>query len=107
MARPKGLPKTGGRRLQTPNKVTGSLREMISTFLTENWQQAQSDYKTLEPKDRLAFYDKMLAYGLPKPAPEQTDSFPIERADSTFDKITAILLESKKLEAELKRDSIN
>lgn len=93
-----------GRKKGVPNKVTGSLREMINTFLVANWEQAQSDYKASEVKDRLAFYDKMLAYGLPKLAPEQTL---IEPANNTsgpdFDKITAILQESIRREAELKR----
>jgi len=33
--KPKGLPKTGGRKKGTTNKVTGEVREMISEALSE------------------------------------------------------------------------
>ncbi len=55
-----------GRPSGTPNKATGSLRNLINDFLTDNWQQMQADFKALEPKDRLMFYEKLLSYGLPK-----------------------------------------
>lgn len=55
-----------GRPKGTPNKVTGSLRKRINDFLADNWQQMQNDFKALDPKDRLTFYEKLLSYGLPK-----------------------------------------
>lgn len=58
--------KTGGRAKGTPNEVTRELREMVSTFLTDNWDMIQKDFEQLEPKDRLMFYERLLSYGLPK-----------------------------------------
>ena len=36
MSRPKGLPKTGGRRPGSPNKVTVEFREAVTRLLDEN-----------------------------------------------------------------------
>ena len=58
--------KTGGRQQGTPNKITKDLRERINGFLNDNWNSLQSDFKKLEPKDKLLFYEKLLQYGLPK-----------------------------------------
>ena len=58
--------KTGGREPGTQNKVSGSLRQMINDFLSENWDQMQTDFKALDPKEKLMFYEKMLGYALPK-----------------------------------------
>ncbi len=58
--------KTGGRIAGTPNKVTGTMRANINNFLAENWEQVQADFKALEPKERLIFYEKLMSYGLPK-----------------------------------------
>lgn len=58
-------PKTGGRTTGTPNKATRPLREVITGFVTNNWQQVEKDFKSLEPKDRLLFFEKLLKYSLP------------------------------------------
>ncbi len=58
--------KTGGRIAGTPNKVTGTMRTNINNFLAENWEQVQADFKALEPKERLIFYERLMSYGLPK-----------------------------------------
>jgi len=57
---PKGRPKG------SVNKVTADLRNRISDFLDENWEQLQNDFDNLDPKDRLLFYERLLQYGLPK-----------------------------------------
>ncbi len=61
----KGI-KTGGRKKNTPNKMTSELRERINDFLSNNWNSLQSDFDSLEPKDKLMFYERLLQYGLPK-----------------------------------------
>ena len=72
VGKPRGLPKSGGRLPGVENKISVTLRNQINDFLNENWQQVQADFQTLEPKDRLQFYERLLSYGLPKPAPEQS-----------------------------------
>lgn len=54
-----------GRPPGTPNKATGSLRNKINDFLADNWQQMQKDFLDLEPKDRCAYYERLMKYSLP------------------------------------------
>ena len=58
--------KFGGREKGTPNKLTSELRERINDFLNFNWNNLQSNFESLEPKDKLLFYERLLQYGLPK-----------------------------------------
>ncbi len=58
--------KTGGRSLGTPNKLTKELRERISDFLNDNWEQVEKDFKVLEPEKRVLIFEKLLSYTLPK-----------------------------------------
>lgn len=85
--------KTGGRKPGSENKITTILRQQITCFLTENWNTVQKDFRSLEPKDRLMFYDKMLSYGLPKPAPELTEEVKEQSVVSIFEMIDARLKE--------------
>lgn len=62
---PKGV-RLGGRKKGTPNKVTTNLREKISAFLDRKWEVIESDFETLRPKDRIALFEKLLQYSIPK-----------------------------------------
>lgn len=66
MPKPKGTPKTGGRKKGTPNKVTASLREWITELIDNERERMQSDLQKLEPKDRLMMLEKLMQYVLPK-----------------------------------------
>lgn len=66
VGRPKGTPKTGGRKRGTPNKVTQDLREWVSSLIDRNRLQVENDLKNLEPKDRLQILEKLMSYVLPK-----------------------------------------
>ena len=62
----KGQPKTGGRVRGTPNKVTTDLRMWINEVLNKNKKQFENDLKQLEPHQRVAIFEKLLAYSTPK-----------------------------------------
>lgn len=57
---PNGRPKGAG------NKVTTEVRTWISGLIDANRKQIIKDLKALEPKDRLAAIEKLMAYVVPK-----------------------------------------
>lgn len=71
MSRPKGTPKTGGRVKGTPNKVTYSLKEWITSLIDKQRTQIEQDLQRLEPKDRLQVIEKLMQYVIPKQAAQQ------------------------------------
>lgn len=71
MARPKGTPKTGGRVKGTPNKVTYSLKEWITSLIDRQRPQIEKDLQDLEPKERLQMIEKLMQYVIPKQAAQQ------------------------------------
>jgi hypothetical protein len=66
MSRTKGTQKTGGRGRGTPNKVTTDLKTWVNTLIENNRLRAETDLKTLEPKDRLMILEKFMQYVIPK-----------------------------------------
>ena len=58
--------KFGGRKQGTPNAVTGDLRTWLTTFLQEQREQLQTDWKHLKPAQRIALFEKLLRYCLPQ-----------------------------------------
>ena len=64
--RQKGTKKTGGRQAGTPNKITADLRVWINELLNNNRKQFEIDLKKLEPHQRVAIFEKLLAYSTPK-----------------------------------------
>lgn len=71
MSRPKGIPKTGGRVKGTPNKVTYSLKEWITSLIDKQRTQIEKDLQDLEPKERLQMIEKLMQYVIPKQAAQQ------------------------------------
>ena len=67
MGKPKGLPKTGGRKAGTVNRSTDELRSLLHDFIDNNMETLQADYDALEPKDRLNFIERLLKQILPAP----------------------------------------
>jgi len=55
-SRPKGV----------PNKISADLRQRISDFLNNKWASVETDFDTLEPKERLMFFERLLQYSIPK-----------------------------------------
>ena len=76
----KGL-KTGGRQKGTSNKLTGTLKEMITQYVTDELQHLPTLLNKLEPKDKAEYIIKLLPYILPKKAPveEPQEPIPAER----------------------------
>lgn len=64
--RPRGQPKTGGRKKGTPNKITGDLREWLSGFLGGNREQLERDFAALEPNERIFAFSRLVGYVIPK-----------------------------------------
>jgi hypothetical protein len=62
----KGKPKTGGRKVGTPNKTTANLRGLIDEFLTNNFDEVCHEFTKLETRDKINAYLKLLEFGLPK-----------------------------------------
>jgi len=56
-----------GRPKGIPTKSTDELRKFVHSFLDDNRETLQSDFDKLEPKDRLAFYERLLKQVLPAP----------------------------------------
>jgi len=59
-------PGNPGRPKGAVNKTTETLRAKINAFLHDNWQQVQTDFAALAPKDKVNFYIKLVEYVLPK-----------------------------------------
>jgi len=64
--KPKGLPKTGGRKKGSVNKVTANMRETIDTFLSENFDDMKLQFEMLEPRDKINAYIRLLEFTVPK-----------------------------------------
>lgn len=92
MARPKGTPKTGGRVKGTPNKVTYSLKEWITSLIDRQRPQIEKDLQDLEPKERLQMIEKLMQYVIPKQAAQQVkldfDSLTDEQLEQLVNDIT-------------------
>ena len=55
-----------GRPPGTPNKAGAELRERVTAFVADRWEQLERDFDDLEPRERLMFLEKLMAYTLPK-----------------------------------------
>lgn len=76
--------KTGGRAQGTPNKVTKELRERISDFLNDNFEQFVSDFATLEADKKIAVFERLLQYSVPKMGSISTPSININQEQPLF-----------------------
>jgi hypothetical protein len=54
-----------GRPRGVANKTTTDLRQWITSFLENNKEQLQSDWQTLEPRERILLFERYLKYTLP------------------------------------------
>lgn len=66
MARPKGQPKTGGRKKGTENATTTELKDWIKQVLDTNKNQFILDLKGVDAEKRLVILEKLMQYVVPK-----------------------------------------
>lgn len=94
MPQPKGhTGNPNGRPPGSKNKATAGLRKRINDFLSDNWEKMQADFETLEPKDRLNFYEKLIQYGLPKLQSTQLLTDPAKLSDEQLEVIMNEILD--------------
>jgi hypothetical protein len=55
-----------GRPKGAQNKSTKQLRQTITSFLEDNFENVVNDFQMLSPKDKSKFYCDLLQYSLPK-----------------------------------------
>ena len=55
-----------GRPRGVPNKTTSDLRKWVDELLNKNISQIEKDMRVLEPHQRVAIFERMLQYLLPK-----------------------------------------
>lgn len=82
MAQPKGS--TGnpnGRPKGALNKTTKTLKEWITTFIDENKEQIESDWLSLEPKERVVLFEKMLRYVIPTQVKAEIEEKPQQQLE--------------------------
>ena len=67
--RPKGLPKTGGRKPGTPNKIGAAPREYVAELISENKERLREALKEIDnPKDFCNIMLGLMQFVLPKMA---------------------------------------
>jgi hypothetical protein len=65
MARPEGLPKTGGRQKGTPNKISGALRDAILQAAEQAHEDGVVGYLVQQAKDNPNAFLTLLGKVLP------------------------------------------
>lgn len=66
MARPKGTPKTGGRRKGSKNKMTPVIKDYLKDFVEAEIKRLPDVIGLLNASDRLNFLAKVLPYVRPR-----------------------------------------
>jgi hypothetical protein len=59
-------PNPAGKPKGSLNKTAKDLRQMISDFLVENFEEIQKSFKEIPPKEKIKVYCKLLPFALPK-----------------------------------------
>lgn len=68
-----------GRQPGIPNNATADLRQFIQHFIDDNRERIQADFDDLDPKDRLAFIEKLLKYVLPRQLDANLQTFDLKQ----------------------------
>lgn len=81
MARPKGTPKTGGRKKGTPNKTTAQIKELVVKLVGDNIDTFAEEFEKLDAGDKIGLIKNLLPYVIPKQT-ETKHSFDAEQVQS-------------------------
>ena len=84
-----------GRPKGATNKTTAQVRELVTGFLEDNFEQVKIDFSLLSPKSRVKLYCDLLQYGLPKLQAVQIET---EFDRLPEDQLDKIIEELKKVE---------
>lgn len=87
-----------GRPKNVPNKITTELRSLISKFLSDQWEAITDDFKLLEPKDRLIYYERLLQYCIPKNSKLEIDSEEAKAEQPLFQTVLSYELDLDKVQ---------
>ena len=87
-----------GRTPGSQNKITSELRQRISKFLEDQWDTLQTEFEGLESKDKLAFFERLLNYAIPKLQATTLTTDLDNLTDEQLDYIIESLLNSQKHE---------
>jgi len=79
----KGI-KTGGRQKGTANKLSGTVKQMITQYVTEEIQNFPSLLGLLEPKEKAEYLIKLLPYVIPKEVPKDEFIESLEERRANF-----------------------
>ena len=79
-----------GRPKGKPNRTTTEIKALVVQFIGKNITTLQKDFDQLEPKDRLAFIEKILKYAVPTMTQNQVDFSKMteEQIDEIVNKLT-------------------
>jgi hypothetical protein len=81
MSRPKGLPKTGGRKKGTPNRSTSELKDLLASCDYEPATQLIRKYPELTISEQVKVDIKLLEFLYPRPK-VQVEPTPLPDEDS-------------------------
>lgn len=85
----------GGRPKGSGNKVTTQLRETITGFLEDRFDQVKKDFSKLSPASRVRLYIELLQYSVPKLQSVQVetefDRLPDDQLQELADKVISTL----------------
>ena len=85
--RRKGTEKTGGRKKGTPNRISGTVKEWITSIIDTNRNKFEKDLELLEPGERVRVISNLLQYVTPK----MQSVSPGEMLDAEYRKLEELL----------------
>jgi hypothetical protein len=83
-----------GRPKGAKNKIVKPLKAEIETFLSEQWPQIQTDFHSLEPKERIQMFERLARFVLPQPRETDMKINFNELSDAEIDSVINRMLDT-------------